>query len=145
MKFSSFFLLACGAMVQEKEALEGLKGVTKEYVLHNRPHLHTDCPPYRLKFTDAFAFGAWQLFSHHPAMWMMSYANQAIISGQPSAAAIAGLLYSSPLGKHTSVTYLNRIAEEEVAVWQYIWEHQTQCPNTHSFPLTCHVCNHVYS
>ena len=78
-------------------------------------------------------------------MWMMSYADQAIISGQPSAAAIASLLYSSPSGKHTSVTYLNRIAEEEVGVQQCIWEHQTWCPNTHSFPLACPNCNHVYS
>lgn len=32
MKFSSFFLLACGAVVREREALAGLKSITEEYV-----------------------------------------------------------------------------------------------------------------
>ena len=31
MKFSSLFLLACGAAAREKEALAGLEAVTKKY------------------------------------------------------------------------------------------------------------------
>jgi len=31
MKFSAFFLLACGAVVKQAEALDGLKAVTKRY------------------------------------------------------------------------------------------------------------------
>jgi hypothetical protein len=144
MKFSCFFLLACGAVVRERDALVGLKSITEEYVFFDGSYLQTDCS-HSLKFTDAFAFGARQLFAHHPAIWMMSYADQVIISGQPSGAAISGLLYSSPLGKHTSVTYLNRATGGEAVVQQYIWEHQSQRPNTHSFPIACPICNHIYS
>lgn len=32
MKFSSFFLLACGAVTREGEALDGLEKVVEEYV-----------------------------------------------------------------------------------------------------------------
>jgi hypothetical protein len=31
MKFSSFFLLACGAVVREKEALNGLENMVEKY------------------------------------------------------------------------------------------------------------------
>ena len=143
MKFSSFFLLACGAVVQESEALTGLKSVTQEYVFFGGDSYCTDYS-YSMEFTDAFAFSAKQLFSHHPAIWMMTYADQVIISGQPSAPAIGNLLYSSAVGKHTSILYLNRATKEaEVIVHQYIWEHQTQRPNTHSYPLACPSCNHI--
>lgn len=62
----------------------------------------------RLRFTDVFAFGAERLMSHHAALWMISYADQVIIGGQPSKEAIAELLYSSGVGKHTSVVYINK-------------------------------------
>ena len=74
---------------------------------------------------------------------MMEYANQVIISGQNSGAAISNLLHSCAMGKHTSITYLNRATGGEVAIHQYIWEHQTQQPNTHSYPLSCILCNHI--
>lgn len=31
MKFSAFFLLACGAVVRQTEALSGLEGIVKRY------------------------------------------------------------------------------------------------------------------
>ena len=144
MEFSSFFLVACGAVVQRSGALAGLKSITDEYVfLADHSHYtHHFC---RLKFTDAFAFGALQLFSHHPAIWMMGYADQVIISGQDSGAAIGNLLHSCAVGKHTSITYLNTAKGGEAVTRQYVWEHQTQRPNTHSYPLSCTLCNHIQS
>jgi hypothetical protein len=106
-------------------------------------HSHCAHHFYRLRFTDVFAFGALRLFSHHPAIWMMGYADQVIISGQNSGAAIGNLLHSCAVGKHTSITYLNRATGGEVTICRYIWEHQTQRPNTHSYPLSCSLCNHV--
>lgn len=142
MEYSSFFLLACGAVVQESEALAGLKNVTEEYVFFIGDSCCTN-RFYSLKFTDTFAFGAKRLFSHHPAIWMMAYADQVIISGQNSAAAIGNLLYSCAVGKHTSITFLNRATGGEAKICQYVWEHQTQRPNTHSYPLACLLCNHI--
>ena len=62
----------------------------------------------RLRFTDVFAFGAERLMSHHAALWMISYADQVIISGRPLKEGIAELLYTSGVGKHTSVVYISK-------------------------------------
>lgn len=98
---------------------------------------------------DAFAFGAERLISHQPAVWMISYADQVIISGQPSKDSISNLLYSSGVGKHTSIVYINRSVSNSGEVTtntnQYIWEHKSQRPHTFSFPITCPLCAHVYS
>ena len=95
----------------------------------------------RLKFSDSFAFGARRLISHYVALWMASYADQVIISGQLSKTAVPGLLYSSGVGRHTSIVYLDK--ESEVS--RYVWEHKTLRPNTFSYPITCPSCNCVYS
>lgn len=34
---------------------------------------------------------------------------------------------------------------KELFVAGYVWEHPTQRPNGHSYPLACPVCNHVRS
>lgn len=102
----------------------------------------------RLRFTDTFAFGAERLMSHYPAVWMISYGDQVIISGQPSKDAVENLLYSSGVGRHTSIVYLNACFDNdrvEITVSRYIWEHQHQRPNTFSYPITCPICRCVYS
>lgn len=98
-----------------------------------------------LNFADAFAFGAENLISRYPAPWMMSYADQVIISGQPSQDSVGNLLYSSTIGSHTSVVYLNKQLGGEVAVSQYVWEHGSQRPNTFSYPIACPLCCHIHS
>lgn len=79
----------------------------------------------------------------------MLYADQVIIGGQPSKDAIGGLLYTSGVGKHTSIVYLGKRADDDgkvvVSVTQYVWEHKFQRPNTFSYPITCPTCHHVYS
>ena len=143
MKFSSLFLLACGAVVREKEALAGLEEVTKRYAFRLAAMLANR--PFRLQVTDAFAFGAEGLFSHYPALWMIAYADQVIIGGQPSEDSISNLLYTSGVGTHTSIAHLNKQpGDGEVAVCQYIWEHKSQRPNTFSYPVTCPICHHIY-
>jgi hypothetical protein len=101
-----------------------------------------------LQFTDAFAFGAEHLISHHPAVWMISYADQVIVGGQPSHDAIGNLLYSSGVGKHTSIVYINRRlgagGDMVFNTSRYIWEHKFQRPHTFSFPIACPLCAHVY-
>ena len=144
MVFSSFFLLACGAVVRKSAALGGLEMTAKRYAF--QPKLALADMLLRLKFTDTFAFGAENLISHYPALWMISYADQVIIGGQPSNDAIGNLLYTSTVGTHTSVTYLNnQPGDGGIAVSQYIWEHSSQRPNTFSYPITCPLCCHVHS
>ena len=98
-----------------------------------------------LKFTDAFAFGAEHLISHHVTVWMLQYADQVIVGGQPSKDAIGNLLYSSGIGKHTSVVYINKPENDPLTVHQYFWEHNTQRPNGFTFPLACPLCKFVHS
>jgi hypothetical protein len=74
MKFSAFFLLACGVVVKQSGALAGLQAV---------------------------------------AIWMMFYVDQVIVSGQPTQDAIPGLLYSSVVGKHTSILYISRAIDSK--------------------------------
>ena len=99
---------------------------------------------HRLQFTDTFAFGAERLISHHIATWMMAYMDQVIISGQPSGDALSSLLYSLAVGKHMSIIHLNRV-NGVVKLVRYVWEHKFQRPNTHSFPIACLQCWHIYS
>ena len=104
--------------------------------------------PYRLQFSDTFAFGAECLISHYPATWMILYADQVIISGQPSMDAILSLLYSSGVGKHTLLIHLNKTSDSMgntvIKTSQYVWEHKFQWPHTFSYPIACPLCHHVY-
>lgn len=146
LKFSAFFLLACGAVVKEGEALTGLQSAAEKYVQLTGMFLSDKSN--RLSFVDTFAFGAERLISHHVAIWMISYAGQVIIGGQPSNDCISNLLYSSHIGKHTSVVYINRNDDSGGQMFtcnQYIWEHKSMRPNSFSFPLACSLCHHIYS
>lgn len=144
MKFSSFFLLACGAVVRESEALAGLEEVIKRYAFLFYLALADRSP--RLRFTDAFAFGAENLITHYPALWMISYADQVIISGQPSKESIKNLLYTSGIGSHTSIFYFNQqLGEGPITVAHYVWEHKSQRPNTFSYPIGCPLCHSIYT
>ena len=62
----------------------------------------------RLSFTDSFASGAKCLISQHLAVWMISYARQMIIGGQPLNDYIGNLLHGFSLGKHTSGIYIGK-------------------------------------
>ena len=144
--FSSFFLLACGAVANEGVALAGLEATAKRYVFSIGRYLSNKFG--RLQFTDTFAFGAKRLISHHVAIWVISYASQVVVGTQPSKDCIGNLLYSSSIGKHTSVVYLNNAFEGKKQVFtstRYIWEHESLRPNSFSFPLTCPSCRHIYS
>jgi hypothetical protein len=146
LKFSAFFLLACGAVVKEGEALDGLQAVVEKYV--GSTGLFFTDRFFRLHFTDSFAFGTERLISHHVAIWMISYAGQVIIGGQPSRDCIGNLLYSSSIGRHTSVIYINKYGggnEASFSCTRYIWEHKALRPNSFTFPLACPLCHHIYS
>ena len=141
MVFSSFFLLACGAVVNAGGALAGLEATAKKYVFFIGRYFSNKFG--RLQLTDTFAFGAERLISHHVAIWMISYASQVIVGTQPSKDCIGNLLYSSSIGKHTSVVYLYNAFEGKKQVFtstQYIWEHESLRPNSFSFPLACPSC-----
>lgn len=97
------------------------------------------------KFKNSFAFGAECLVTHYVAIWMMSYADQVIVSGQPPQDAIPSLLYNSKLSKYTSTIFLNRLPNDQLTIYRYLWEHNAQRPNTFSFPMSCPSCNSVYS
>jgi hypothetical protein len=94
----------------------------------------------RLQFSDAFAFGADRLISHPVAIWMILYADQVIVSNQPSEDAVPNLLYVSDIGRHTSVTHLKRQDGGNVEVVRYIWQHRMYRPNSFSFPFVCPLC-----
>ena len=143
MKFSSLFLLACGSVVQRPKALQDLEVVTKRYspliLFLSRSDLFS-----RLKFSDVFAFGADRLICHPVVIWMMLYADQVIISQQPSKDAVPNLLYSSDIGRHTSVIHLQK-KDLGYNISKFVWSSNHYRPNTFSIPLACPVCNCVAS
>ena len=61
----------------------------------------------RFKFTDTFAFGAPKVIGHFVTLWMIKYADMVIVSGMKSHHCIGSLLYSSDIGRHTSVLFIN--------------------------------------
>jgi hypothetical protein len=144
-KFSAFFLLACGAVVNQAGALAGLQSTVQRYACSTVLFLSDWFS--RLSFTDSFAFGAERLISHHAVIWMISYAGQVIVGGQPSKDCISNLLYALSIGKHTSVVFINKIGAGTTATFtcsQYIWEHRSLRPNGFTFPLGCPECRHIY-
>lgn len=138
MKFSSLFLLACGSVVKKPKALEDLGKVTKEC---GHLILFPTCSNLssRLGFSDTFAFGADRLICHPVVIWMMLYADRVIISQQPSDKAVPNLLYSSDIGKHTSVIHLRK-TEQGLTTSKFVWSSNHYRPNTFSVPLACPVC-----
>ena len=72
-----------------------------------------------------------------------------MVGGQPSKDAIGSLLYSSGVGKHTSIVFINGATDgkgkQTYQLSQYIWDHKAHQPNTHSFPITCPMCHCIYS
>lgn len=100
-----------------------------------------------LKFTNAFAFGAPKLIGHRVTIWMLTYADMVIVNGMAASTCISSLLYSSNLGIHTSILFLNNPDREgkNLSVGRYVWEHNDQRPNTHTIPLNCDVCHSIRS
>lgn len=145
MKFSSLFLLACGAVVQVKDAQDGLKRVVKRYshgVLLDVPLV--DSTP-SLRLTDAFAFGAPKIIGHFITIWMITYADKVIVNGMKSTLCISSLLYTSDIGRHTSILFLSNTKKDQdsIMVARYAWEHGSQRPNTHTYPISCPTCHVV--
>ena len=86
--------------------------------------------------------------THYPALWMINYADQVVIGGQPSKDAVESLLYSSGVGRHTSILYFNRLVKGEkveITVSKYVWEHKGLRPNTFSYPVSCPDCRCLHS
>lgn len=143
-EFSTFFLLACGAVIKEGTPLSSLKEVSARYVFSALiyPSL-TDF--HRLKFTDVFAFGAERLIARQVAIWIIMYTDQVVVGGQPSADSIGNLLYSTSAGKYTSIVYLKKTTSGVLDVSKFIWDHKFQRPHGSSYPLACHLCRCIYS
>jgi hypothetical protein len=78
--------------------------------------------------------------SNHVAQWMVSYVDHVIVCGHKLEDAVRNLLYSSGVGKHTSIVHIDNTGR----VTRYIWDHDFQRPNASSFPITCPVCNRLY-
>ena len=145
--FISLFTCLWGCCAQEWGSC-WFEGESREvlFLCSSLPFTECFCS---LKITDTFAFSAERLITHHPAVWMIGYADQVIVSGQPSRDAIGPLLYSSLVGRHTLVVYLNKTESTDKGVvfslFQYIWEQGSHRPNTHSYPVACFSCNTIYS
>lgn len=100
----------------------------------------------RKKFRDTFAFGAPKVIGHYITIWMITYADKVIISGMKSPSCVPSLLYASDLGRHTSVVFIHNDSETNtIQVARYTWEHSTQRPNTHTYPISCPKCHTVQS
>ena len=99
-----------------------------------------------LRIIDTFAFGAPKVIGHFVAIWMISYGDKVIIRGMRSKACISSLLYSSHIGHHTSILFLNNRKRkgDTISVARYIWGHDTQRPNTHTFPIACPSCHTLH-
>ena len=83
------------------------------------------------------------MIGHFIAIWMISYADKVIVTGMRSRTCISSLLYSSDIGRHTSIFFLNNPDKggDKISVAQYVWEHNKQRPNTHTIPVACPVCH----
>ena len=105
-------------------------------------HLLTQAPS--LGFTDVFAFGAPKVIGHFVAFWVISYTDKLIVTGMKSASCIPTPLYTSDLGRHTSILFLHREGMT-LQVTRYAWGHTRQRPNMHTFPPACPECNCIQS
>ena len=108
---------------------------------------HTQLTLPRIKFTNAFAFGAPKLIGHHVTIWMLTYANMVIVNGIDARTYISTLLYSSNIGIHTSILFLDKPKKESdtLSIVRYRWEYADQRPNTHTVHLSCNVCHGICS
>jgi len=97
-------------------------------------------PALRFQFTDTFAFGAPKVIGHFLSIWMITYADKVIINGMFSRSCLPTLLYASEIGHHTSVLFINK-ANGSFTITRYTWQHDSQRPNTHTFPLACPICH----
>ena len=97
------------------------------------------------KFQDMFAFGAPKVIGHFITTLMITYANKVIISCMDLTSCVPS--HASGLGQHTSVLFIHNKnpGEGTIQVAWYIWEHDTQRPNTHIHPVSCSVCHRVQS
>jgi hypothetical protein len=76
----------------------------------------------------------------------MLYADQVIISNQPSKDAVPSLLYGSDIGKHTSVVHLDNHGKSgDLKATRYVWGSERYRPNMFSYPLACPVCHCIAS
>ena len=96
-------------------------------------------------FTDTFAFRAPKVIGHYVTIWMIKYADMVIATGMQMQLCISSLLYSSDISRHTSILFIHIAKAIKENPWKllaglYMWEHQKQRPNTHTFPLTCPTC-----
>ena len=101
-------------------------------------------PALRFQFTDTFAFGAPKVIGHFLNIWMITYADKVIINGMFSRSCLPTLLYASEIGHHTSILFINK-AQGSFTITRYTWQHGSQRPNTHTFPLVCPVCHGLQS
>lgn len=97
-------------------------------------------PALRIKFTDTFAFGAPKVIGHFITIWMITYADKVIVGGMFSRSCLPALLYASEIGHHTSILFINNTSNF-FTVTRYAWQHASQRPNTHTFPLGCPICH----
>lgn len=100
-----------------------------------------------IRFSDAFAFGAPKVIGHFITIWMITYADNVIVVGMDSAACVPSLLYASDIGRRTSVLFLHNSKPDgdSLEVARYIWDHNSQRPNSNTYPLSCPLCNTVQS
>ena len=105
---------------------------------------------FRIQFKDTFAFGAKKVIGHFVTFWLITYANKVIVQGMSSVKCVPNLLYSSNLGQHTSVFFINypkvmpRVIKKPPTFSFYEWEHPRKCPNTCTFPIACRKYNVIH-
>jgi len=137
---------SCTGQRSSRRPKEGYQRVSGAFYLHI-PLADVSSAP-SIHFTDIFAFGAPKVVAYFITIWMMTYGDKVIVCGMPSGSCVPSLLYSSDIGRHTSILFLNNIKGEQgqdtIRVARYAWEHDRQRPNTHTFPIACPVCHVVY-
>jgi hypothetical protein len=78
---------------------------------------------------------------------MMVYADKVIVNGMYTTSTVSSLLYSSDIGHHTSILFLRNEKKDTdlISIARYSWEHGSQRPNTHTYPIACDKCHKVQS
>ena len=140
---ATLFVMACGAIISNKESLSGLCQAGKRYVTRINLHTHWVHTNLRLQLTNIVAFGA---KGFHPLLvtpFATDYVQRVLVEGFPLQKSLVNLItFSNYLSRHSDVVH---ICPLQGTAKLYIWTHPVIRPWGQHLPPQCQMCGHVES
>jgi len=96
-----------------------------------------------MSINDGFAFGQSTLISGYLNTFAVDFANQVLFDGWLCHKILPQMLYSSVIGRHTSVIYLSgslTASGWKLTTTEFVWTHPTCRPNGSAIPSQCPGC-----